>query len=379
MTTKKESISVQDYILELIKEITGQKNILLIPRIFISITGSVNSALLLSQVLYWSDKSSITSLKRRLVFAKTKEEFGSEIGLGRRAFESAQQRLEDLELILTKTGGFAGKASTYWHPDIENIARAIQQVVQENNMRDSEVSSGYENFLEDFVPDETVGFLSEDGNSPSPKGPIVKALTAIEEPSKRTVANAQMGQMAMDKTCISNTETITDNSPETTTNHLPDTPLDCGRFLRWNKKEDSSQIVQEQALVDFVLFINPNLSIIEAKNLVGKLKAALVALPDVTMEQVQMMLTFSAVTGYSDYSQTDTKNGAKRTIVERWLMPALEWLQQKVTVDDIRKAVQGAIRDGFHKKLRCPASYSSRVFSMKEMQPTKTSHLDDEF
>jgi hypothetical protein len=41
----------------LIKQFTGQENMLAIPRVFIKFTGDTNSALMLSQILYWSERT----------------------------------------------------------------------------------------------------------------------------------------------------------------------------------------------------------------------------------------------------------------------------------------------------------------------------------
>lgn len=43
----------------LIRQFTGQANTLTIPRPFISMTGSLESALLLSQIIYWSDRATM--------------------------------------------------------------------------------------------------------------------------------------------------------------------------------------------------------------------------------------------------------------------------------------------------------------------------------
>lgn len=62
----------------LIRHISGQANVLAIPRVFIAMTGDIKSALLLSQIVYWSDKG------RDGWFYKSAGEWKSEIGLTRR-------------------------------------------------------------------------------------------------------------------------------------------------------------------------------------------------------------------------------------------------------------------------------------------------------
>jgi len=48
----------QQVVFSLIEEISGQKNILTIPKPFIKYTGSIEAALLLSQIIYWSSRTS---------------------------------------------------------------------------------------------------------------------------------------------------------------------------------------------------------------------------------------------------------------------------------------------------------------------------------
>lgn len=57
-TKSMKSDSNQQMILDLIREISGQANLLTIPKIFINLTGDIKTALFLSQCIYWGDRSS---------------------------------------------------------------------------------------------------------------------------------------------------------------------------------------------------------------------------------------------------------------------------------------------------------------------------------
>ena len=46
----------QKTMFELVKSMSGQANILTVPRAYIELMGSIDGALLLSQIIYWSDK-----------------------------------------------------------------------------------------------------------------------------------------------------------------------------------------------------------------------------------------------------------------------------------------------------------------------------------
>lgn len=67
----------QTLIKALIRKISGQNNVLTIPRVFIELTGDVKGALLLSQCLYWSDRGSDPDGW----FYKAHDEWAEELGL----------------------------------------------------------------------------------------------------------------------------------------------------------------------------------------------------------------------------------------------------------------------------------------------------------
>lgn len=58
-TTKSRSVSSKnkDHILNLIKSVSGQANIIAFPRLFVDITGDPSLAMMLSQLIYWSDRA----------------------------------------------------------------------------------------------------------------------------------------------------------------------------------------------------------------------------------------------------------------------------------------------------------------------------------
>ena len=88
----------QDQVFTAIKSLVGQANILTIPRVFIDYTGDLESALLLSQVIYWSDKT-----KRPDGFIyKTYAEWQEETGLNEYAIRKAANRLKRLGILETE-------------------------------------------------------------------------------------------------------------------------------------------------------------------------------------------------------------------------------------------------------------------------------------
>lgn len=76
----------QQGVINLIRSISGQANILTIPRVFIDLTGDLKAALFLSQCIYWSSRSSEPG-----VFYKTYQEWEKELGLGRREIDHCRK------------------------------------------------------------------------------------------------------------------------------------------------------------------------------------------------------------------------------------------------------------------------------------------------
>ena len=70
----------QKALVQLIKQISGQANVLTIPRIYITLTGDIKSALVLSQAVYWSDRSNLENGW----FYKTYAEWEAETGITKR-------------------------------------------------------------------------------------------------------------------------------------------------------------------------------------------------------------------------------------------------------------------------------------------------------
>lgn len=88
---------IQQEIFQLIQDLTGQKNLIVIPRLFILKLGDYPSAALLAQCIYWSSK-----IEQEGWFYKTYKEWEDEICLSKDQAIKASKKLKKLELIQTK-------------------------------------------------------------------------------------------------------------------------------------------------------------------------------------------------------------------------------------------------------------------------------------
>lgn len=105
-----EGENYQRQIIECITRIVGQANILTIPRVFIDYTGDIKSALLLSQLLYWSGK---TKTDDGWVY-KTYQEWNFEISLSKNEVYSAVKRLKALGILKTKVQKANGNPTVHY-------------------------------------------------------------------------------------------------------------------------------------------------------------------------------------------------------------------------------------------------------------------------
>jgi hypothetical protein len=112
-------MSNQRAVIDLIKRLSGQSNVLTIPRIFIHLTGDIKAALFLNQCIYWSDKTK----REDGFFYKTAEEWEEETGLSRT--EQVGARKKASEFVDTKIKRANGAPTLHYRVDFEKLANSI--------------------------------------------------------------------------------------------------------------------------------------------------------------------------------------------------------------------------------------------------------------
>ena len=99
-------------------EFTGQKNVITIYRAFVDFTGSLEAAIMLSQLLYWTPRS-----ERRGWIAKSDKDFQSELSLSRYAVRDARKTLQNMGIIETKLKRFRGAPTIHYKVNQEELER----------------------------------------------------------------------------------------------------------------------------------------------------------------------------------------------------------------------------------------------------------------
>ena len=129
-------MSNQQQLTNLIKSISGQANILTIPRVYISFCGGdLAAALLLSQNVYWSDKSS----RKDGGFWKTYDEWEAETGLSRFQVKRAAALLMKMGFLQTKVKRANSAPTMHYFLDIGLFTSSLIKFLENRETSISEM------------------------------------------------------------------------------------------------------------------------------------------------------------------------------------------------------------------------------------------------
>ncbi len=91
-------------------------------RVFVTVSGSVNAALMLSQAIYWSRRTSHADKW----FYKNREEWEDETGLSRSEQETARRKLVELGVLFEKRQGMP--AQLWFRVDLHALSEILKKV-----------------------------------------------------------------------------------------------------------------------------------------------------------------------------------------------------------------------------------------------------------
>ncbi len=117
---------MRDEILSLIKEISGQQSMLVLPRLLIDITLDIKSALLLSQLIYWSDR---TTDGNGWIY-KSHKDWQTELGLNRYFLDKARDRLIQLGLIEVKIKKANGSPTMHFRVKADALGKTLNSLLR---------------------------------------------------------------------------------------------------------------------------------------------------------------------------------------------------------------------------------------------------------
>jgi DnaD/phage-associated family protein len=121
---------MREEVVKLIKQFTGHENIIAVPRILIDLTGDQVLAMMLNQLLYWSDK-------KEWVY-KSLEDWCAEIGhISRRTMNE----FAELPYIETEVRKADGAPTTHYRIDDDNFYQALSKLIFSQNEDDESLES----------------------------------------------------------------------------------------------------------------------------------------------------------------------------------------------------------------------------------------------
>lgn len=115
-------MSNTDTMKQFIKQVSGQANILAIPRVYIAMMNNdLEVALFLSQAVYWSDKSKDPDGW----FYKSAAEWNDETGLSKHQITRCTNELEKLEIVATKIKKANGAPTKHFRVNLDNLMNSV--------------------------------------------------------------------------------------------------------------------------------------------------------------------------------------------------------------------------------------------------------------
>jgi len=151
-------MSNQKSIVSLIKSISGQANVLTIPRIYLTLLDNNHrAALLLSQCVYWSDKTKDNDGW----FYKTDQDWQDELGLPRGGLETALKCIS--KYVTTKIAKVYGTPKTHYRVDLDVLTRDIIEILTPKSVNLT-ISDLPESSISD-LPESNKSHMSDSGKS----------------------------------------------------------------------------------------------------------------------------------------------------------------------------------------------------------------------
>ncbi|MDO8159655.1 replication protein [Bacillus toyonensis] len=110
----------------IISQISGQENIVVVPKLFVKLTGDITTAILLNQIVFYSDKSKRTDG----FFYKTYKEWEEEICLTERQVRYSTKKLVNEGLVETALKKANGAPTVHYKLDYNKLVESILTICQ---------------------------------------------------------------------------------------------------------------------------------------------------------------------------------------------------------------------------------------------------------
>jgi len=124
-------VSNYNTIRTIISQISGQENIVVVPKLFVKLTGDLTTAILLNQIVFYSDKSKRTDG----FFYKTYKEWEEEICLTERQVRYSTKKLVNDGLVETALKKANGAPTVHYKLDYNKLVESILTLCQNQTLQ----------------------------------------------------------------------------------------------------------------------------------------------------------------------------------------------------------------------------------------------------
>jgi len=175
-------MSNQQDMFNLIREFSGQANILSVPRLFIKAMGSVDGGLLLSQMIYWSDRTN----RKDGFFFKSYEEWEDELTLSKHKVSRYSKVMVDAGFLETKLLKANGAPTVHYKVSISDFQKWIVKFFNNGKLNSLTMESEE---IEQSLTETTTETTTEKKDTPRKKR-TAKVEPVQGKPESSLIANA---------------------------------------------------------------------------------------------------------------------------------------------------------------------------------------------
>lgn len=177
-------MSNQEEVRSLIAHFSGQTNIITIPKIYIEILDEYNSAAILNQIVFWSDKSA----RNDGYFYKTYAEWEKEVNLTEYQVRRSIKKLKELGFVETKVKKANGSPTLHYKLDKFNLSNRLLKFLKYETLNSlgnvGEVSSV--SLTDDYTDDYNIHVASLDKKVKQGKDDKIPYKQIIEYLNEKT-------------------------------------------------------------------------------------------------------------------------------------------------------------------------------------------------
>ena len=211
---------------KLINSLSGQANILTIPRVYLEITGDYQSAILLNQIVFWSDRTK----RKDGFFYKSYKDWEQEILLTQYQVKRATSHLKKLGLVDTKLKRANNAPTIHYKINMECLTDEIIKKLDNREISQSDYEETQQSITEEYTDKYTEEYTDKspqsqkryDDNSPYMKlaqrllGHIQQRDPKYKDRNMQTWADDMRKLVELDKRSIEEVERVLDWSQQDT-------------------------------------------------------------------------------------------------------------------------------------------------------------------